>query len=95
MFGYVIQIRDSLLVLGIFCIIMYSLILSRALATPADTNTRRGYDMIVQFSHYMLLLPGILFFALYLFFVLRVRYSAGKITGASKRIRKQRATQDL
>ena len=90
MFGYVIQVRDALLILGIVCLILYGLVVSQTLATPIGTNTRRGYDMISEFSHYMLLIPGILLLALYLFFVLRVNYSSAKITRASKRIRKQR-----
>ena len=95
MFGYVIQIRDTFLVLAIVSLILYALVLSRTLAVPTGTDARKVYDTIYQFAHYMLLIPGILFLVIYLFFVLRVKYSAGKITSASKRIRKERASEQL
>jgi hypothetical protein len=87
MFGYVIQLRDTLLVMGIICIIIYSVVLFQKLASPPNTNWSRGYDALLLFSTWMFLLPGVVFLAFYIFFRARVKHSAAKIASASKTLR--------
>ena len=87
MFGYVIQLRDTLLVIGVICIILFFLVFFRKLTLPPDTNWRRGYDGLLTFSIWMFLVPGIVFLLLYILFRARVKHSAAKIKAASNSLR--------
>ena len=87
MFGYVIQLRDTLLVIGIICIIIFLIVLFQDLVTTPGTNWRRGYDGLLTFSLWMFLVPGLIFLAFYVFFRARVKHSAAKIKAHSKSLR--------
>jgi len=90
MFGYVIQIRDTLLIIGVICVILYFTVLTLDLSTTPGTNWRRGYDTLHSFTFWMVLLPGLVFLAGYVLLRARVKHSAGKITKISKNLRRKK-----
>ena len=84
MFGYVIQIRDTLFVLGISCIIAFVVFFILKLSSTPGTNRREGYDLLLNFSTYFILIPGIFFIIAYYLFVARIGLSSKKLTNVSK-----------
>ena len=82
MFGYVIQIRDTLIVIGICCVIAHIVIFIANWSTIPGTNWREAYDLLLNFSSWFILAPGILFIIVYFLLVARI----GSISGNAKKV---------
>jgi uncharacterized membrane protein len=84
MFGYVIQIRDALFVLGICCVITHIIIYILKLSSTPNTNREEGYTLLLRFSSWVVLLPGIIFLLAYFLFRARVAHSRNNLVKTVK-----------